>query len=215
MSKPEFEFTPEDLLKERSLLDVYRIARLTPANGLNVGVTLVVFFICCAYCLAAGENQAPVLTLLRQISSDAIAFTASILGFLVAGFTIFVTTRPEVFYMMAKVEKEGLGVSYLKYNLSIFLLVFIHYLAFTICCVALRVFFSPQGPASLILHAVPINISTAIMIKKLGVASIFILFTSWLFYLLMLLKSFIFNVYHIVMTGVALTIDTDEEDGQS
>lgn len=216
MSNSDFKFSREDLLKERSLLDVYRIARLTPANGLNVGVTLVVFFICCVYCLTAGANQVPVLTLLRQISSDAIAFTASILGFLVAGFTIFATTRPEVFYIMAKVEKEGMGVSYLKYNLSIFLLVFIHYLSFTIYCVTLRVFFPPQGPAAFIFQAVPMSKAAAVTAKEIGISIVFVTFTSWLFYILMLLKSFIFNVYHIVMTSVALTITVDEhEDGQA
>jgi hypothetical protein len=212
MSNSNFKFTPEDLLKERSLLDVYKISRLTPPNGLNVGVTLLVFFVCCTYCVIAGENQTPVLALLRQISSDAIAFTASILGFLVAGFTIFVTTRPEVFDIMAKFEKEGMGVSYLKYNLSIFLLVFIHYLAFTIYCITIRIFFSTEGPASLFLQTVPISKAAAMMVKEIGIATVFTSFTSWLFYILMLLKSFIFNVYHIVMTGVALTIKTDDQE---
>ncbi len=212
MSNSRFKFTREDLLKERSLLDIYRIARLTPANGLNVGVTIVVFFISCAYCISAGTNQTTVLILLRQISSDAISFTASILGFLVAGFTIFVTTKPEVFYMMARIEKEGMGISYLKYNLSIFLLVFIHYLAFTILCIAFRVFFSSKGPAALFLAAIPIEAKTASILKQVGISAFFVFFVSWLFYILMLLKSFIFNVYHIVMTGIALTIDGDDDD---
>jgi energy-converting hydrogenase Eha subunit E len=102
-------------------------------------------------------------------------------------------------------------VSYLKYNLSIFLLVFIHYLAFTIYCVTLRVFFPPQGPAAFIFQAIPMSKAAAVTVKAVGVSMVFVTFTSWLFYILMLLKSFIFNVYHIVMTGVALTIDEDEQ----
>jgi formate hydrogenlyase subunit 3/multisubunit Na+/H+ antiporter MnhD subunit len=111
MSKANFRFTQEDLLSEKSLLDVYRIARLTPPNGLNVAVTLVVFFCACVYCIVAGSNQVPVLALLRQTSADAIAFAASILGFLVAGFTIFVSTNPEVFYVMARNKKDDIRLN--------------------------------------------------------------------------------------------------------
>jgi hypothetical protein len=210
MSRPPFKFEKEDLLEEKSLLDVYRIARLTPPNPLNVAVTLVVFFGCCVYVVVAGEHQIPVLGLLRAVSSDAIAFTTSILGFLVAGFTIFVTTNPQVFYLMARHEKDTTRVSYLKHNLALFLLVFIHYLTFTVLCVTLRVFFASNGPAAFFLATVPVAAKTLATIKDVGIAVTFVVFVTWLFYLLMLLKSFIFNVYHIVMTGIALTIEEDD-----
>ncbi len=206
MSNQKFVFRREDLLKEHSLLDVYRIARLTPANGFNVAVTVVVFFVCVAYCVRSGADQSTVLSLLRQTTTDAIAFSASILGFLVAGFTICVSTKSEIFFLMAKHEREDTGVSYLKYNLSIFLLVFIHYLAFTILCVSIRIFFASGGPGAIFLHDLPIDGEAQRLVKASGIAVVFVGFVSWFFYILMLLKSFIFNVYHIVMTGIAMTI---------
>lgn len=207
MSNQRFVFTREDLLRERSLLDIYRIARLTPANGFNVAVTAVVFFVCVAYCIRSGFDQSAVLGLLRQTTTDAIAFAASILGFLVAGFTICVSTKSDIFFVMAKHERDETGVSYLKYNLSIFLLVFIHYLAFTILCVSIRVFFAGGGPAAMFLHDIPISDEMRRLVKSIGTAVVFVCFVTWFFYVLMLLKSFIFNVYHIVMTGIAMTIE--------
>lgn len=207
-----FQFSREDLLRERSLWDVYRIARLTPANGLNVVVALLMFFVCVTYCISPTITSSAVLVLLRSISSDALAFSASILGFLVAGFTIFVTSKSEIFFLMAKTEQKPTGVSYLKYNLSVFLLVFIHYLAFTIFCVTIRLLCAPQGPASIILSAMPLGYEDSLHLKAGGIYGFFCVFATWFLYLLMLLKSFIFNVYHIVMTGIAITID-DEEEG--
>ncbi|WP_175221865.1 MULTISPECIES: hypothetical protein [Burkholderia] len=188
-------------------MDIYRIARLTPANGFNVAVTAVVFFVCVAYCVRVGSDQSMVLSLLRQTTADAIAFSASILGFLVAGFTICVSTKSEIFFLMARHERDETGVSYLKYNLSIFLLVFIHYLAFTILCVSIRIFFASGGPGDVFLHDLPVSRDVQGLVKSVGVAVVFIGFVTWFFYVLMLLKSFIFNVYHIVMTGIAMTID--------
>ena len=207
MSNQKFVFSREDLLKERSLLDIYRIARLTPANGFNVAVTFVAFFVCVAYCIRVGVDQSSVLALLRQTTADAISFSASILGFLVAGFTIFASGKSEIFFLMAKFEREGTGVSYLKYNLSIFLLVFIHYLAFTMICVVIKIFLASAGPGAVLLQDMPIADDVRRIIKTVGVAVTFVGFVTWFFYILMLLKSFIFNVYHIVMTGIALTID--------
>lgn len=207
MSNKRFDFSKEDLLGERSLLDIYAIARLTPPNGFNVAVTVIVFFVCIAYCIRVGADQSSVLALLRQITADAIAFSTSILGFLVAGFTICVSTKSETFFAMAKHEKDETGVSYLKYNLSIFLLVFIHYLAFTILCLSIRVFFASGGPGAVFLRDIPVSIETRNLVKSVGVAIVFVGFVTWFFYVLMLLKSFIFNVYHIVMTGIAMTID--------
>lgn len=211
MKDSEYKFTREELFAEQSLLDVYRISRLTPANGLNVAISLTVFFVCCTYCVAVGQDQKDVLTILRQVTSDAISFTTSILGFLIAGFTIFVTTKPEVFFIMARTPHKT-GVNYLKYNISIFILVFIHYLCFTIACMALRVFFITKGPAELFLHSLPISQEAVRVVKNAGIAVVFTIFVTWLFYILMLLKSFIFNVYHVLMTGIALTIDDDGVD---
>ncbi|WP_155301746.1 hypothetical protein [Burkholderia gladioli] len=207
MSNQRFVFSREDLLKERSLWDVYKIARLTPANGFNVAVTLIVFFVCIVYCIFVGTDQYVVLGLLRQTTTDAIAFSTSILGFLVAGFTICVSSKSEIFFEMAKVERDDTGVSYLKYNLSIFLLVFIHYLAFTVLCVSIRVFFASGGPGGVFLRSIPVSSESLGLIRSVGISLVFVGFVTWFFYILMLLKSFIFNVYHIVMTGIALTID--------
>lgn len=209
MADSGYSFDKRDLFKEKSLFDVYRISRLSPANGSNVFVATVAFFVSATYSIISFSHPADVLTLLRQITGDAIAFAASILGFLIAGFTIFVTSRPSIFYIMAKNEYESTGVSYLKYNLSVFLLVFIHYLLFSISCLAIRVFFATNGPASAILLSIPVSPDTIKIIKSSGICITFPIFTAWLFYILMLLKSFIFNIYHIVLTGIALTIDDD------
>ena len=210
MSDANFKFDREELLAERSLFDVYKIARLNESNRVNVAIALTATFISAIYCLIDRERPDIVLGLIRQLVGDAITFSASILGFLIAGFTIFVTGKPEVFQMMAKVQYDNTRVSYLKYNLSIFMVVFIHYLSFTVLSFFIRIFCGPGGPAYILLKICQLPPERFIHLRSASIFIAFVLLTGWFFYIIMLLKSFVFNVYHSVMTGIALTIEDDD-----
>ena len=209
----EFKYDPEDLLAERSVLDIYRISKATPVNSFNVISSIVIFFILLVYVTTASAKAPTILELLRSLTADALAFAPAILGFLVAGFAIFLTpSQPQVFELMAKHEYEKSGFSYLKYNLSVFILIFIHYLAFFVLCFCIRLLCSSKGVAAAFLASLPITVATRSEIISIGISATFVLFGTWFFYVIMLLKSFIFNLYHIVMTSVALTAAEDKDE---
>jgi hypothetical protein len=168
--------------------------------------------ICCASYLSwvrPGGGEAGAL--LKEILKLGISLVPSILGFLIAGFTVFVTiTKPGVFSAMAKKEYAKSGQSYLKYNLSAFMLAFSHYVAYLGLCVFLVYFGQPNGPL----------IQIAKWLSSLGtcnssasynalVSACAVAFACWTWYLVMLLKSFIYNVYQVVVTSVRWELEDE------
>ena len=132
------------------------------------------------------------------------AFATSILGFLVAGFTVFVTiTKVDIFVEMAKREYEVTGESYLKYNLNAFMLAFVHYIAFVFICFCVQIFGQSGGPAACMLELATSFSPRFAPVVRAGVAStLFTLMCAWSVYVVLLLKSFIFNTYQVVTTVV-------------
>jgi uncharacterized Tic20 family protein len=197
------------LFDETRLLDVYRIALKTGPNRLNVGVALVVALASFIYSVESKDNLGQVLDIARTTAGDGLAFSSSILGFLIAGFAIFLTpTRPELFVRMQESIHPKTGYTYLKYNLSGFVVVFIHYFLFAATCFIFKSFGGVGGPFSMALSKISIiNYNLYEKIRFLGITCFFVGVESWFIYLLMLMKSFIFNLYHIVMTMVAFEID--------
>jgi len=209
----EFKYDQDDLLAERSVLDIYKISLATPINRFNAISTAIIFFVLLTYVIIAWPKTSGTLDLLRSLTTDALAFAPAILGFLVAGFAIFLTpSQPQIFEKMAKVEYENSGFSYLKYNLSVFILVFIHYLAFFVLCFCIRLFCTSKGLASTFLTSLSISAHVRTEIISIGITVTFVIFGTWFFYVIMLLKSFIYNLYHIVMTSIALTAKDEDEE---
>ena len=199
----------EGIFNESRLLDVYRIALKTGPNRFNVCVTAFIFFASLFYALESKDKIGIVLDITRTTVSDGLAFSSSILGFLIAGFAIFLTpTRPELFVRMQESTHTRTGYTYLKYNLSGFVVVFIHYFLFATTCFILKSFGGSGGPFSMLLHRISISDHDLYeKIRFIGVTSSFVGIESWFIYILMLMKSFIFNLYHMVMTMVAFEIE--------
>lgn len=198
------------LFSESRLFDIYLIALRTGPNRFNITITAVVAVASLVYACAEKTDINTVLDIARTSASDGLAFSSSILGFLIAGFAIFLTpTRPELFVRMQESVHKKTGYTYLKYNLSGFVVVFIHYFLFAAVCFILKSFGSVHGPFSVALQELPSAWGQQVhdKIRSIGIVTFFVGVESWFFYLLMLMKSFIFNLYHIVMTMVAFEIE--------
>lgn len=77
------------------------------------------------------------------ISNSSFGFAATILGFLIAGFTIFATlTDKDLFIFMSKNEKLEYGVSYLRYTFNVFMDVFAQYIVLIIISLMSLFFFT-------------------------------------------------------------------------
>jgi hypothetical protein len=206
------------LFGETRLLGVYLIAARTGPNRFNLCVTILVGLAALIFACAKNTNLTVVLDLARTSASDGLGFSSSILGFLIAGFAIFLTpTRPELFVRMQESVHPKTGYTYLKYNLSGFVVVFIHYFLFATACFIFKSFGSPHALFSMVLQEVEVNFGASIRekIKSAGIVVSFVVVETWFFYLLMLMKSFIFNLYHIVMTMVAFELDDRRRQASS
>jgi hypothetical protein len=197
---------PTDLTREKTLLDLYRLGRKFPHSKFNRRVALLMAALLTLYCYLQWDNTSILVTALRKTADVGLSFSTSILGFLIAGFTVFVTvTRVDIFVAMARVEYEYSGESYLKYNLVQFMLVFSHYIAYLFVCICFVLFAQPHGLVSTVtaqLLAISAYPCISTILYKLPVAIALVLLGAWTTYLVLLLKSFIYNTFQVITTTV-------------
>lgn len=192
------DLSAKALIEEKSLLDVYVKSRRIPFNGFNFWSTVVVFaLVVVQYCLLEVSLDEK-LKVVRDFASLAMQVVVSVLGFLLAGFTIFATiSQPDMLVAMSRHRAES-GLSYLKNNFFIFMRVFIYYLAYTVFCLLLIIFAVKGGVVHGLVSLSPISKEICEWLVGFSYVSLY----GGFFFLLMQLKSFIFNVYHSVMTAI-------------
>ena len=193
-------FDPKSLMEEQSLAQIAWRSRRLPWNGFNLIITGSVGVLSSLYVATSSRPSAAFAEWSRSLSLIGIAFAAQVLGFLIAGFTIFATlTKPELFRRMAVITHKESQLSYLKYNFFTFVQVFIHYLSFTAVCLMVGIVGASNGPLSEVVHRLCEDPDTT---KALLAKIAYVVLCTWSVYILVALKSFIFNIYHVVMTAI-------------
>ena len=187
----------KELLKEKRLWDIYISARRIPFSRFNcVSTLLVIILLGVAVWLSDVPLEETVNTI-RRFSEIGLEVSLSTLGFLLAGFTIFATvSQPELLVEMSKVTHPNSGLSYLKHNFFIFMRVFIYYLVFATLCLLIMIFGHKNGLLSLLANKSP----NPEKIKFVIVNATYIVLFGGYYFLIMQLKSYVFNIYHAVMT---------------
>jgi hypothetical protein len=193
------EFDPEDLSREKNLLAIRIAARKVPSSRFNRACVATAAALSVVYVLLTGVATPVLAQRTRELAEMGFNFTIGILGFLIAGFTVFATiTKEELFQAMAVVPHKPTGLSTLKYNLFSFMRVFIDYLCFCSYCVAVKILASPGGPLAEIVGGLPGGAVSKGWLARIG----FALTITLIVYVLVVLKSFVFNVYNFVITTV-------------
>lgn len=196
----------ERATKERSLGEVYCKARRVGSSRTNLCVAWLVGIVFSLLAAVDWYLSLGVLTLVQlqafvsQIAEIGFALTTAILGFLIAGFSIFASiTRPAIFVGLAKLDHKDSGLSRLQFIFFNFLLVFIHYLAFLGASILLKLAL-PLFPAVVDLIRQHTGVSTwYVWCFAVGLATLLL---GWLAFLIMLLKSFIWNIYQAVLVVI-------------
>ncbi|MCW7551088.1 hypothetical protein NX722_00105 [Endozoicomonas gorgoniicola] len=192
-------YEAKELTKEKKLWDIYWASRRLPHSKFNIITTLLVFI---ALILNSWLSQQPVdetLAFVRSLADSGLSISLSTLGFLLSGFTIFATiSQPTLFLRMSEIQNPESGLSYLKHNFFIFLRVFIYYIAFATLCLLVAVLGHSGGLISLLASYSPHPVEVKFALVKI---SYIVICTSY-YFLLMQLKSFVFNIYHAVMTSL-------------
>lgn len=189
----------KDLTKEKSLWDIYCASRRIPSGKFNKIATLIVLGLLIFQCWISGQSVASTIDVVRKSADMGLAITLSTLGLLLAGFTIFATiSQPSLSLRMSEVLHKDSGLSWLKHNYFIFFRVLIYYLIFSMLCLFIIMFGHKGGLIGTLVSYSPYPAELKFLIAK----SSYVVFFSGLFFLILQLKSFIFNIYHAVMTSL-------------
>lgn len=200
---------PKELLKEKSLWQIYCQSRaLRSSSNFNAYATLMVVGILATYAWLTPESAKELAERTREIAADGFAFATTILGFLVAGFTVFATvTKPDLFVFMARTRHKQSGLPWVKYNFFKFMEVFYVYIVFAGMCLGVRLLAKPSGALTLLINSTSDPATTKLYLAKIG----FVLLGGVFIYTLLLLKSFIYNVYHVVMTSIRWEMEKPQD----
>lgn len=188
----------ESLLKEKNLWQIYRASWRISDSKFNwfVGVLSLAFF--SAYATLA-PDLASIHALLLKLAEIGFNTAVSILGFLIAGFTIFGSlAKPELLLTMLRFTEKKSGLPYLKYNFFTLIRTFIYFLVFAAFQLALISLGQNGGPGSVLVILCPdlqAAVSPAIRVS-------FVVSTVLWTAVFLELKSFVFNVHHFVFTMI-------------
>lgn len=202
---------PSDLLSEKSLFEVYRLGRRVPRKPVYKVIEATTAVALLIWAPTSDLSASELAQRARDWGEVGFGFATAILGFLLAGFAIFTAMmRMELALTMAAHVHEQSGLSFLKYNLAVFVQVFAEYLAFVAAFVFLTLFCGPGGLVPSIIAALPRYSEEVRFVCAVGgVAGI-----GWfLVHLVIRLQAFVFNVYHVVLTIIAWEAVEQENPG--
>jgi hypothetical protein len=195
----------QDLLHEKSLWQIYRqCVRVLPPSKFNIASSAVFLFALICDVAYFPSNYQYRIESARSMADIGLGFGSTVLGFLIAGFTIFSTlTRPDLFRRLYEKTHTPSGLSYLKVNFFTFAEVFVVYAFLLIICLCVKIFCGPSGIIASVVKISELNPVNAYYLDRIWlVNSAWVLFSVLQLYSLLALKSFIFNTYHTVMTSI-------------
>ena len=199
----KYTFNPEDLTKERSLHDVYKLTEKIKVNSFDFYFTLLLVILLSinAFCLSSSPE---LISSIRQWTPLVFGFTTTTLGFLITGFTIFATiNKPELFLSLMEYKHPLYGISYLKYVYGVFMRVFIYFIFWSVIYLLVLLFGQENGLATKLLRALMFSHCT----KVVGVQILYILVGSSAVFLVLTLKTFLFNIYAMLMQSLRWEVE--------
>lgn len=193
------DFDTKQLTKEKSLWEIYRASRRIPTNKFNAITTLIIFLLIVVEIWFSSRSSFETVELVRRYAEIGLTVSIGALGFLIAGFTIFATvSQPTLFIEMARIRHPDSDLPYLKHNFFLFLRVFVYYLSFSAFCLAVITFGQSNGLAAVL--AKQASNTAAVTLALVNSSYLLILTGFW--FLIVQLKSFVFNIHHAVMTAL-------------
>jgi hypothetical protein len=160
-------------------------------------VAVAICFILIAYSILDSSPPSEIKDQILRLAELVFGFSLNVLGFLLAGFTIFaMISKPELLIQMQKREHPEYKMSWLKYNYCVFFRVFMYYLMFAFFCAFVLLFGQSHSIWSHLFGDDGASKTEKLIVLK----TMFVVIGGGWFVLLLSLKSFIFNIYHVVMT---------------
>lgn len=206
----------DDITAEGSLWETFVSARQLKSTKFNFRARAIILIISCGLTIFALGNASKIpnkvlVGTLMWMSSSVFSFSVGVLGFLIAGFSVFVTLSDRALLIeLAKTYYEDTGISVFKYIFFSFLVVFVYYLAAGTSSFIIGAF----AQTSWDFYFVPLDL---VDFKSINI--VVILFLSLLFFeLIIRLKSFIWAVYSsfvskLVAADFLSQVEPQRQDG--
>lgn len=192
----EYQFKDSELTSEKSLWDVYKLSRRISPSKTQVFLVISVMVLLGLNAFILETDITLILSDTRSWATMGFNFAITTLGFLIAGFTIFATlSKPKMMLAMMDHTNKKTGLPTLKYNFFAFMKVFIAYIAFSLVYLLVVLFGQEGGLFSNIFNYIPSGVCLKLVTIKIG----YVIVGSSFVFLLLQLKSFVFNIYAIVM----------------
>jgi hypothetical protein len=140
---------------------------------------------------------------LTKFSNDFVNRGISILGFILAGYAIFSSvTDKNLQEALAKKNEPKSGINYLKHTHALFVKILIELIILILIVFSLQVVFDIEILRSLVQYDYlnDLQMTKVIATIKAVVYSLFV-------YVLLLCKSFVYNVYHIIMISIRWSLE--------
>lgn len=189
----------ENLTKEKSLWQIYRSSRVIPISRFNFWSTLSVFLLLYADIYFGSRSTHAILSTVRHYAESGLGITISVLGFLIAGYTIFATiTDIELSKTMATKIDPKTGLDFFKLNHFNFLRTFIYCFALCMLCFCIVAFGQPNGLIATALNRMQNGTCFKYTLAAMAYCTLF----AGYYLLLVQLKTFLFNIYHAVATSI-------------
>ena len=191
-----YTFDKNELTKEKSLWDVYKLSLRISSNKIQKSLLIITLLFLYANAFFLQDEVSILLKDTREWALMGFSFSITTLGFLITGFTIFATlSKPDMMLAMMDHFNEKIGMPTLKYNLISFMKVFIGYIVLSIVYLTIIIFGQEGGLISNLFA----KYSSILTFKDCVIKTFYMLIGTSFMYLLLLLKSFVFNIYSTIM----------------
>ena len=196
-----------ELTEEKSLIQIWKVTRQFKKSAFNSVVVLGAFVGTFAFLMLIDASARHLIKIDSWLVESGFVFATTMLGFLIAGFAIFLTFNQTDFLLrLARIRESKTRISYLKFVTFHMIDTFIYYFLFGIFCFVLMVLLKNQRGIS--------ELGREIVSDKVSVKIIAWIVTSFIVgfyvYVFAALKSFIYNVYISVMIAVRLRLQKFE-----
>lgn len=201
------QLSAKSFTEEESLWAIYKKARRIPSSRFNVITTLgVLFFSSFSYFFSEIDAEATVKSA-REMAAFGFNSTLTLLGFLVAGFTIFATiTNPNMLIAMGLIKNPQSDLSWMKHQFFVLIRTFIYFISYSVVCFFVIYFGSQGGLFSLVMKFSPHPYEYILCSGKLACIAL----TTGQYFVIMQLKSFIYNMYHGVVANLRWRAEGNE-----
>jgi len=205
-SEPDHSSNIEELFREKSLTGLYFATWHAQFPWRQILPSVIITLTMAAYLWFGAPSRGEVALQVRSLASTGFQFSSAMLGFLIAGFTIFATTtKPSLFRQLLATKHEPTGHSQLKWTFLIFIHVFAHFIGFLFFTMLIITFGASAGPVETLVKALEVpGCPVGLIVASTGLLTLM----WWQVYLIVLLGVFVFNVYQAV--AVMIVVEDDE-----